>query len=50
MSKPNYKKFGRKGGKASTDAKAAAARANGRKGGRPRKNPATPAQGSQNAP
>jgi hypothetical protein len=35
-----FKKQGARGGKARTKAKIAAARANGAKGGRPRKNPA----------
>lgn len=34
--------LGKRGGRAKTPAKAAAARANGRKGGRPRKRPPTP--------
>lgn len=34
--------LGRKGGSATTDAKQAAARENGKKGGRPRKLPASP--------
>ena len=32
--------LGRKGGKVTSEAKAAAAKANGKKGGRPRKDPA----------
>lgn len=36
------REFARRGGRATSEAKAAAARANGAKGGRPRKNKATP--------